>query len=160
MLAMRNLNRVAEAGTCPLGQVARQASIFGTKPNAYVSGPTPKNEGWGTRKRKSPGPRDFFCCGVRLRAGRGRPGLQRPNHPSHKTRRMSTDKAKADRSSFASMETLGGTPLGKKKEGCREFTKARGGVIKPSNVATNSPGSGPKATRPELQRKRNDASSS
>ena len=29
MLAMRNLYRVAEAGTCPLGQVARQASIFG-----------------------------------------------------------------------------------------------------------------------------------
>lgn len=29
MLAMRNLYRVAEAGTCTFGQVGRQASIFG-----------------------------------------------------------------------------------------------------------------------------------
>jgi hypothetical protein len=29
---------------------------------------------------KAPGPRNFFCCGVRLRAGRGRPGLQGRSH--------------------------------------------------------------------------------
>jgi len=29
MLAMRNLYRVAEAGTCTFGQVAQQASVFG-----------------------------------------------------------------------------------------------------------------------------------
>jgi hypothetical protein len=36
----------------------------------------PRNDSENKRARKAPGPRSFFCCGVRLRAGRGRPGLQ------------------------------------------------------------------------------------
>ena len=65
MLAMRNLYRVAEAGTCTFGQVAQQASVFG----GMVMALHPPLK----RKKNPQGPATSFCCGVRLRAGRGRP---------------------------------------------------------------------------------------
>jgi len=69
MLAMRNLYRVAEAGTCTFGQVG--AASLNIRRDGYGFASTVKAQ------EKSPGPRDFFCCGVRLRDGRGGPGLQR-----------------------------------------------------------------------------------
>jgi hypothetical protein len=52
MLAMRNLYRVAEAGTCTFGQVGRQASIFGGMVMALH--PALK------RKKNPQGPRPLF----------------------------------------------------------------------------------------------------
>jgi hypothetical protein len=88
------LDLVDPAKAHPVGDFRRKKEIVRTRfPEAKGSGRCAQNDNGGVRMdsahrqgclyqgaeletRKIPGPHNFSCCGVCLRAGRGRPGLQ------------------------------------------------------------------------------------
>ena len=59
---------------------ASKAGQEGATPDVLVNpGAGPRDDILNRRARKAPGPRNFFCCGVRLRAGRGALGYKGPS---------------------------------------------------------------------------------
>ncbi len=101
---MRNLNRVAEAGTCPLGQVARQASIFG----GMVMALHPPLK----RKKNPQGPATSFVVACAFAPVAGALGYKGRTPFAQNARGGASEEAKADRSSFARMETRGRSSSG------------------------------------------------
>jgi hypothetical protein len=164
MLAMRNLNRVAEAGTCPLGQVGRQASIFG----GMVMALHPPLK----RARKIPRASRLFLL-WRAPSRRSRAPWASGTKTAQKNRTLTTDPSQAQDKRvghpkkqrqiarrWPAWRYAGELSGDTRKEDCRESPKATREVGIPSSVAMNNLGPGPKANRPEVQRKRHDSSAS